>query len=429
MNDASLLKKAEYQKKRGKLNEARNIYLHILRKKPDHFHALSLLGTLYAQQNRMQDAVHFLEKAAAQADNPGLQNNLGNAYRAMGDTDKARQCYANALKFDSLYARAYHGLGVIYLDIDNDREKAFAHFETALSLNPDIAEFNFSYGSLLVDRKDIKGLKHLEKAYKINPNLPGLMTKLGVACLIFDKVGEARLFLEGALREDPSDIIARYYLCLAEGNKPDKELRKKYVEKLFDKYSDRFEEELTDKLDYKIPTTSREILERIHGCPLRFDNMVDLGCGTGLSGQAFRDCTQRLTGIDLSGKMLQEASRKNIYDALIQGEIIQVLDASDSFFDFFLATDLLVYLQELVSLFTAIRNRASSGALLVFTTESHNNHEDYIFRESGRTAHNPQYIHRLTDRFNIKIAWEQRLPIRREASEWIEGDLFICQLP
>jgi predicted TPR repeat methyltransferase len=72
--------------------------------------------------------------------------------------------------------------------------------------------------------------------------------------------------------------------------------------------------------------------------------------------------------------------------------------------------------------------RSSSGALLVFSTEK-NDIEDFFVRESGRIAHSTRYIQTVTETFNIKIFAEKRLPIRKDHAKWIEGDLFICELP
>ena len=42
---------------------------------------------------------------------------------------------------------------------------------------------------------------------------------------------------------------------------------------------------------------------------MRFAAMLDLGCGTGLAGAAFRAEVGHLTGIDLSAAMIAQAER------------------------------------------------------------------------------------------------------------------------
>jgi len=430
MKSEVMLKKAHFKIKIGRLNDAINIYKKILRKTPNNFNALFMLGTIYAKQNNFTEAIRYLEKAVEiNPEFPDLQNNLGNVYKAVGDIERAKLCYMHCLRLDPNHASAHHGLGTIYSDDTKEQQKALEYFRRALSLDPSIAEAHFGYGAILITLGNPEGLKHLEHAYLLNPSQPGLLNKLGIGYFKFGKTQDAIVRLKAALKQDPDDNEVKYFLTIAEGRKPDKELEEQYVEEIFNKFSGGFEQHLVERLGYKIPTISREMILQIYGSDRKFMHMVDLGCGTGLGGHAFRDCTEQLTGIDLSEKMLQEAARKNVYDRLLHGEVITVLEKLDDFFDFFLAADMIVYFQELEALFESIRKKSAPGAVLVFSTESYDDHEDFIIRESGRIAHNSRYIHRLADSANIKIVAEQRLPLRKEHENWIEGDLYICELP
>ena len=51
--------------------------------------------------------------------------------------------------------------------------------------------------------------------------------------------------------------------------------------------------------------------------PLHFGSMLDLGCGTGLGGAAFRAVADRLVGVDLSPAMIAQAAAKDLYDRLV----------------------------------------------------------------------------------------------------------------
>ena len=43
---------------------------------------------------------------------------------------------------------------------------------------------------------------------------------------------------------------------------------------------------------------------------------IDLGCGAGLSGEAFRSICKHLVGIHLSHEMLKKAEEKKVYDVI-----------------------------------------------------------------------------------------------------------------
>jgi len=62
-------------------------------------------------------------------------------------------------------------------------------------------------------------------------------------------------------------------------------------------------------------------------CPDRDTRILDLGCGTGLVGQALaaHDFGQ-LDGLDISPKMLDEARAKQIYGDLMIGDMTEPLD-------------------------------------------------------------------------------------------------------
>ena len=47
---------------------------------------------------------------------------------------------------------------------------------------------------------------------------------------------------------------------------------------------------------------------------------VDLGCGSGLSGEEFRPCVGHLTGIDLNPEMAKEARDRGCYDRIVVGD-------------------------------------------------------------------------------------------------------------
>ena len=48
---------------KGQLSEAHKIYEQILKNDPKHFHALQLTATLYSQQKKYAEALHFFDTA------------------------------------------------------------------------------------------------------------------------------------------------------------------------------------------------------------------------------------------------------------------------------------------------------------------------------------------------------------------------------
>lgn len=86
---------------------------------------------------------------------------------------------------------------------------------------------------------------------------------------------------------------------------------KEYIVGLYSTFAEGFDQLLLDKLSYQTPQKLRAWLDELQ-CVRNRDNKplvrtIDLGCGTGLSGLAFRDCTLHLEGIDLSPEMIRKA--------------------------------------------------------------------------------------------------------------------------
>jgi len=54
-------------------------------------------------------------------------------------------------------------------------------------------------------------------------------------------------------------------------------------------------------------------------------NVLDAGCGTGLSGVLFRNLSSHLMGVDVSRRMVQRAEARGVYDELSVGDMAEEL--------------------------------------------------------------------------------------------------------
>src|SRR3954468_56000 len=109
----------------------------------------------------------------------------------------------------------------------------------------------------------------------------------------------AHAAFERALAADPDDRHgAALRLARLGSGDPATEALHGYVRTLFDQYAPRFDRALED-LGYRAPTLLRNaVVAEAEGS--RFGTMLDLGCGTGLAGAAFRPHVDWLIGVDLS---------------------------------------------------------------------------------------------------------------------------------
>ncbi|HEY5796757.1 MAG TPA: methyltransferase domain-containing protein [Bosea sp. (in: a-proteobacteria)] len=176
---------------------------------------------------------------------------------------------------------------------------------------------------------------------------------------------------------------------------------------LFDTYAERFDSHLTQALHYNAPTLLKAALARIcdnAGRPFRFDTVLDLGCGTGLMGEAIRDEAGFLAGCDLSPRMIERARVKMqaggspLYDKLaVAGLTAFLASRPDAFADLVVAADVFVYLGELAPAFAQSARVLKRNGLFAFTVQSHEG-EGVVVGADRRFAHAEVWLRqRLTE--------------------------------
>jgi len=168
-----------------------------------------------------------------------------------------------------------------------------------------------------------------------------------------------------------------------------------YVQALFDQYAPRFDKALTEDLAYRGPKlmfdATFEACEAI-GRERWFDKAFDLGCGTGLAGQAFAGRIDSLEGVDLSSRMAELARRRGCYSAVHVGDMVGFLrERGTDNADLLIAADSLIYLDELEPLFAEAARVLEQHGLFVFTIETHDG-EGGILGEKLRFQHARDYV-------------------------------------
>jgi len=267
-------------------------------------------------------------------------------------------------------------------------------------------------------------IKCYEKAISIKPdyaeaysNFGGVLNKLG-------KISEAVKCYEKALTIKPDYADAHHLLNGLIGH-TSKSPPKRYVEKLFDHYADRFDDSLVEGLQYRLPFLMKELILKLNPTKNKFKKVIDLGCGTGLSGHGLRDISENLTGIDLSNNMISKAKERQIYDHLIVGDIVDTLNSSKEKYDLFIALDVLIYIGEVTAIINTVRNCSNKNAYFILSIESQVDGE-YSLLKTGRYSHSENYIlNSASDMF--KLIRSEEVNLRKEEENWIDGKIFIFQ--
>ena len=200
-----------------------------------------------------------------------------------------------------------------------------------------------------------------------------------------------------------------------------------YLKNIFDVFAVDFEQVLST-LDYQAPQEINKYLQELQSQKkLPKLKILDAGCGTGLCGKFLKSYSKifGLYGVDISGEMLKEAKKKNIYYKLYKEELEHFFSHSKQQFDMVVSADVFTYFGDLSKVFSGVSKCLVSGGRFIFTiTENSITEEDYFLHASGRYLHHPKYIEKLLITNCFSIEKMKRCKLRNEGEKEVYGYLF-----
>jgi predicted TPR repeat methyltransferase len=420
----------------------------------------NVMGVILAQREDHQGAVNSYRQALAlEPEYVDALNNLGSSLHALGNYREAIDCYKKVIQLNGKDADAFFNMGNSLMELE-DFEAAAENYQTSIDLRPMYANAHLRLGDALKSQGKIgPAIQSYRNALEVDSKLVDAYSRIGgvyqlmqqydnainwyrdavnlrpdyiaarrVLASLLLKVGKREEAIDAfrtCLEQDPNMAAARHFLDAAENRVSDIAPRG-YVEDLFDDYSPNFEQHLATGLGYNAPEVLKQMVCEVRPVDEKFESALDLGCGTGLSGLAFTDICEALTGIDLSSKMLGKAEEKKIYKALYNGDAIETLGQLDSCFDLIISADMLVYLGKLEPLMEAVKERCSAGALFALTTE-HLADGDRELRTSGRYAHSRDYVVRTAESSGFSLVAFKEQELRKESGEWLSGGYYLLK--
>lgn len=300
-----------------------------------------------------------------------------------------------------------------------DTSAALAEAREAVALHSNVAPAVLALGEALLAADLLPtAIAELQRALRLDPGLMRARALIAVAWL---KAGEADKALEalGELDDPPAEMVAA-----AKAIKTAQRSDPGYVRHLFDQFSADYDSRMIGQLGYAAPQILLDLARLV--MPGRDGLAVlDLGCGTGLAGMAFRPLAARLDGIDLSPAMIEKARERkigarNIYDNLAVADLETALSAPGPAYDLILAADTLVYLGDLTSTFEAAHARLSPDGFFLFTVEKADG-EGFELGPKRRWRHNESYLRDLAGRAGFKVVGLVAATPRHEAGEPVAG--------
>ncbi len=234
---------------------------------------------------------------------------------------------------------------------------------------------------------------------------------------------------EVARELDPEDRLGAGIRLAALGvGDPLDAMSRGYVTALFDEYAGRFDRHLTRSLAYRGPALLADAVRRAASVRLRdraFGEVLDLGCGTGLSGEAVRVVARTLVGVDLSPAMVRKAEAKRIYDELHVGDLVAWLGRQpDRSADLAISCDVAVYMGDLAPLTREVARVLAPGGLFALTVQAHAG-EAVVLGDDGRYAHSEAYLRGLATEAGLAVVLCEAASTRQDRGEDVAGLLAV----
>jgi predicted TPR repeat methyltransferase len=444
----------------GELAQAAVLYERVLETNPDHAEAFHGLGVIASQLKRHSHAVELLARAAELKPSSaaihhslavGLQAaerweesanafaraisldpsatqsilRLGVTLRLLGRLEDSAACFIRASQMEPDNMDAHNNLGVVRLE-QGRLEEAAVNFQRAVGLRPDCAEAHNNLGAVWRTLgKAEAAIAELQRALELQPANADAHYNLGIAWKALDRREQAIAAFGEALRLRPDDDRSEYFLHALKGDVTPAATPASLVANLFDGYAERFDEHLQGTLGYRTPALLREDFDKAGGVgPL---DILDLGCGTGLAGVAFRDLAARLCGADLSARMVEKARARGVYNELHVEDLLTALEREAAGFHLVLAADVFVYAGDLDPIFAACSRALKPEGWVLFSVETAEG-DSYRLSPSARFQHPPAYVRGVAARHGFAELSSKRVVLRQERGDPVMGEIYLLRL-
>ncbi len=421
-----ILHRASSLHQKGKLQEARALFEEALSLRAGWPPVLNALGTVLMDMGLYREAASHFQKASRQSPPyPPAMYNLARLCHATGDFKQAETFYRKTVEADPKFAAAWNNIGLILRD-KGDIEQALECFRKVTSLMPEASQ-GWNHLALALEELELypDAETAYQKAIRLDNRHVAALYNLAALKLRTGKKEEAGRLLEQVLDIDPDNESARF-LLQGLGRLPAPEAAPiSHVQKVFDECAGKFEKTLVDKLEYRTP----EVLYQLVSPYLsRNMNILDLGCGTGLGAEFYRTHARFLAGMDASGKMLEIAREKKLYDRLICGDILSNWEMDGLLFDLIYSSDVFVYFGTLSGVLERIYSHLNNQGITAFSVEHLlSEHEDWRLRPNGRYAHSKKYIKNTLDKTGFRIEKMTDTVLRKEAGKDVHGLITVAR--
>jgi predicted TPR repeat methyltransferase len=268
-----------------------------------------------------------------------------------------------------------------------------------------------------------------QRAVELAPDASDSWYELGELAHIVGRRADARSAYEEYAARNPDDAEIAHILTALRDEPPPPRAPVQYIEQLYSRFASFYDSNMTEDLEYRAPALIGEAIARAdHRRDLR---VLDLGCGTGLSGQVLQPRAKHLAGVDLSPEMIAQAERRGLYDELHVAEITEWLSRPSNgrapdCYDLVVACDALIYFGDLSQVLAPAASRLAPGGILGFTVEAGND-RPFRLSDSGRFTHHADHVTAATREAGLSVVSLEEAVLRNEYGEPVTGLVIVLR--
>ena len=405
----------------GELTEAAN-RLNVLQKGSPRDPRLFLMGVALAETAGSKvGAIQAAEMAVKVAPDwaPGLIEFAAVLVR-QGLFDRALQQADKAIAAKSANLAVYErAVGVA--NTAGDLERAARYLKGAQKISPDDLSVRRALGYNLLERgQHADALAVFNALMDVEPDNEIVRSGRARAALKLGEIEQAQSDFDVLRSLVPSSEIYAFYGEIAHGRTP-KSQPAAIAQDLFDGYARRFDTHLVGELHYRVPRRISELIKT------RFPDLnctlLDLGCGTGLVGVYLGKPKGGLVGVELSGGMIAEAIKHNLYDRFHQVDLRDALRESPTAeFSAITAADVFIYVGDIEEIVRDARRVLMNDGMFVFSCEATKAGEpDLILRDTMRYAHSESTVRAMCEAAGFKQVDIESFDLRNEGGAPVAG--------
>ena len=346
------------------------------------------------------------------------------SFLALGKAKDADALFRNILKYDKENMVALRGIALAAAAL-GEKSRAVKFDQKA---NKQEAENHCSNAEKASEKAFYQeAIECYQKAIEVDAdNLDAIWGLAECYASLNDKRMAAEWY-QRYLDVEPGEPEAMHMLSAMGVSTPPDRASEAYISTLFDRFAPDFDAQLTGELEYRAPKIlAATIKGHLPEGKTRLE-ILDLGCGTGLGGVAFKKLAKRIDGVDLSGEMLKLARKRRIYKYLTKSDIITHLNRVNRKYDLVTGADVFVYFGALNALFAGVERILKPGGFLVFSVETNKN-SGFELMPSGRYVHGRPYVREVAKWGGLNECSVSREIVRQEYGEPVLGDIWVFKV-